>query len=131
MAVDAARSYAGPTFDGAMMIEPCPRETDDLMRTRRRLLDTALDLARAQTDRPAGSVLRCYALAAQLAKLEGCSDAALSDGARAVAEVMLLTRTTRSTNRRLVAPSRRLARVGANPFIGGRDRSAALTADRT
>ena len=113
------------------MIETCPRETEDLVRTRRRLLDTALDLARAQTDRPVGSVLRCYARAVQLAMLEGCSDAALPDAARAVAEEMLLARTTRSTNRRRVAPSRRLARVGANPFMGGKDRFAALTADRT
>lgn len=59
---------------------------------RDRLVETAQALVHDTPGHPAGSVLRCYARAVRLVRLEGCDDEGLADRARQAAELLLAER---------------------------------------
>ena len=59
---------------------------------RDRLVETAQALVHDTPDRPAGSVLRCYARAVRLVRLQGIDEEQLADRARQTAERLLVER---------------------------------------
>jgi len=61
---------------------------------RDRLVETAQALVHDTPGHPAGSVLRCYARAVRLVRLQGCDDERLADRARQAAERLLAERVT-------------------------------------
>lgn len=65
---------------------------DFLLHVREELVNVAHELTHDQSSYPAGSVLRCYARAVQLARVRGCPDERLAETARRLAEESLMTR---------------------------------------
>ncbi|MFC4787299.1 hypothetical protein ACT8ZV_22675 [Nocardioides sp. MAHUQ-72] len=66
----------------------------------RQLLETAFDLSQEFDEVPAGSVMRCFARAVHLARLDGASGSRLVDEARRIAVSALRERDDRGTSRR-------------------------------
>src|SRR6476620_8358057 len=66
----------------------------------RQLLDIAFDLSVEFDTLPAGSVLRCFARAVHLARLQGAEGPRLPVEARRIAELSLRNRAAKSTRRR-------------------------------
>ena len=66
----------------------------------RQLLDLAFDLSVEFDTLPAGSVLRCFARAVHLARLQGAEGARLPEEARRIAESSLRSRAAKDTRRR-------------------------------
>lgn len=62
---------------------------------RQRLVETAMSLTEEFPAQPAGSVLRCYARAATLARIRGCPPEELADEARRTAARLLAERAAR------------------------------------
>jgi len=63
---------------------------------RQRLVDTAMSLTEEFPGQPAGSVLRCYARAATLARMRGCPAEELPEEARRAAARLLAERSARA-----------------------------------
>lgn len=59
---------------------------------RQRLVETAMSLTEEFSGQPAGSVLRCYARAATLARIRGCAPEDVPDEARRTAARLLAER---------------------------------------
>jgi hypothetical protein len=71
----------------------------------RQLLDIAFDLSVEFDTLPAGSVLRCFARAVHLARLQGAEGARVPEEARRIAVSSLRSRAATITSRRRHAPA--------------------------
>jgi len=88
---DVARARRRPDRGGAVT---------GLVDVHRQLLDIAFDLSVEFDTLPAGSVLRCFARAVHLARLQGADGVGLPEEARRIAESSLRSRAAKSTHRR-------------------------------
>jgi hypothetical protein len=74
---------------------------------RDRLVETAQELVHDTPAHPAGSVLRCFARAVRMQRLQGCDDQELADRARQTAERLLVERSGERPLRGVIPPQRR------------------------
>jgi len=96
--VDVARARRGR--QDAFALDRGTGTAHGVVDLHRQLLETAFDLSVEYDTLPAGSVLRCFARAVHLARLQGAEGARLPEEARRIAESSLRSRAAQSTRRR-------------------------------